>query len=216
MLHRVFIAINLPPNIKRILASSQKKLQKTFASDDELRDSVKWVLPDNFHITLEFLGNMSGQEILDLVHSLRRIAPRNEPFNITMSTISFGPLPSYEEWTRKIPKFIWVRGEPSAPLNKLFQSLENELFVQKKTLKRGDKDLEGEKEESRHFFPHITLARLRQWQFRKVAFDERPRITEEINLSFGVESIQIMESYLKKSGPIYTVLESVDLGSTNY
>lgn len=214
MLHRIFIAINLPPNIKRILASYQKELQKIFVSSEELQDSAKWVLPDNFHVTLEFLGNMNDQEILDVGNYTKKVALQNEPFNLVLSNISFGPFVKYEEWTTKTPKFIWVRGEQSPQLNKLFTDLDNALFVQKKILKRGNKSLVG-KEDTRHFSPHITFARLRQWQFRRVAFDERPEINEEINLNFRVDSIQIMESYLKKRGPIYTILESIDLGSTN-
>jgi 2'-5' RNA ligase len=42
--------------------------------------------------------------------------------------------------------------------------------------------------------------------------EEVPRIDEPINHTFLVESIDVMESELKKGGPKYTILESLKLG----
>ena len=215
MLHRIFIAINLPPRIKKIIASYQKEAIKEFSSFDELQGAAKWVIPENFHVTLEFLGNINDQEILDVINYTKKVALANEPFNLVLSEISFGPLRDYEESETKIPKFIWVRGEHSPQLDKLFRELDKALFVQKKTLMVNDKNLMGKKGLS-YFSPHITLARLRQWQFRKIGFDERPSITKNIDLKLRVDSIQVMESSLRRKGPIYTVLDSIDLGSPIY
>jgi 2'-5' RNA ligase len=41
--------------------------------------------------------------------------------------------------------------------------------------------------------------------------EERPEIDEEVNFSFEVKSIEIMESHLKRGGAEYTVLESLPL-----
>ena len=217
MLHRIFIAINLPPQIKKVLASYQKQFQKEFSSLDSLSNNiVKWILPENFHITLEFLGNMSDQGILDIGNYAKKIALKNEPFNLVLDDISFGPLGNYGESTIKTPKFIWARGQQSPELSKLFRDLDNILFIRKVTLRKGDKNLMEKEKNSSHFTPHITLARLRQWQFSKIEFDERPRVNENLDLNFRINSIQIMESQLKKMGPMYTILESVDLGSVEY
>ena len=58
---------------------------------------------------------------------------------------------------------------------------------------------------------HITLARLRQWEFNKIEPEEKPEINEDINLTFEVNSIEVMESELKRGGPNYIVLESCRL-----
>lgn len=150
-----------------------------------------------------------------MINYTKKVALANEPFNLVLSEISFGPLRDYEESETKIPKFIWVRGEHSPQLDKLFRELDKALFVQKKTLMVNDKNLMGKKGLS-YFSPHITLARLRQWQFRKIGFDERPSITKNIDLKLRVDSIQVMESSLRRKGPIYTVLDSIDLGSPIY
>jgi len=212
MLHRVFIAINLPPKVKKILASYQKRIQDSFSSLKNSGEFAKWVKPDNFHITLEFLGNVNDQEIEEICRFSKKAALKNEPFDLLLNNISFGPLESYEE-ERRTPKFIWVRGELSPELNRLFRDLDNLIFVQKKTLKVGSENLAEKEDGLSHFTPHVTLARLRQWQFRRIDPEERPQIEEELNLSFGVDSFEVMESQLKKKGPIYTVLESINLGS---
>jgi 2'-5' RNA ligase len=49
------------------------------------------------------------------------------------------------------------------------------------------------------------------WEFRRIEPEERPIITQEIDLKFAVDSIEVMESQLKKIGPDYTILESCPL-----
>ena len=68
-----------------------------------------------------------------------------------------------------------------------------------------------EKPETRPYIPHITLGRIKQWEFRQIEPEERPKIEEEISLSFEVNSIEVMESDLKRGGAEYTVLESAPL-----
>lgn len=46
---RTFIAIELPKNIRDSLEKLQEQLKKSEAD-------VKWVAPDNMHLTLKFLG----------------------------------------------------------------------------------------------------------------------------------------------------------------
>lgn len=42
------------------------------------------------------------------------------------------------------------------------------------------------------FILHITLGRIIQWRFRKIEEDEVPQIEEYPNISFNVNSIDIM------------------------
>jgi 2'-5' RNA ligase len=62
--------------------------------------------------------------------------------------------------------------------------------------------------ENKGFVLHITLARIREWEWKKIEPEERPEINEELDLIFTVESIEVMESELKRGGPEYTVIES--------
>lgn len=60
---------------------------------------------------------------------------------------------------------------------------------------------------------HVTLARIKEWQWRKINPDERPNVEEDIDLSFEVKSIEVMESVLKRSGSKYRILRSYLLSS---
>ena len=66
----------------------------------------------------------------------------------------------------------------------------------------------GERIEELGFSPHITLGRIRTWEWKQIEPEERPAVDEEINLNFEVNSIEVMESVLKRGGPSYTILES--------
>ena len=65
--------------------------------------------------------------------------------------------------------------------------------------------------EKREFSPHITLARIKTWQWREIEPEERPEIEREIDLNFEVNSIEVMESAIKRTGAEYNILESIKL-----
>ncbi len=173
--HRIFIAINLPDNIKKTLAKFQEKYPKLPA---------KWTRQDNLHITLSFLGYLTNEEILETIKTAKDAAKKTEPFEIKINKVCCGPL-------NKPAKMVWATGEES----KEFSDLK--------------KALNGSQERSS--VPHITLARILQWQFRRIEPEEVPQIDEDIDLNFSMESIDVMESELKKGGPRYFILESIPL-----
>lgn len=186
--HRVFIAINLPEDIKRKLTDYQRKWPKM---------PVSWTKSNNIHITLVFLGYINDQELLEVSKTIKEVGLRQSLFSITLNKICYGP-------PNKIPpRMIWAIGEST----KDFTSLKNDL----------DKSLSGPEavpfsSEKREFSPHITLGRIRKWEWQRIEPEERPEVSEDINLNFSVDSIEVMESVLKKTGPEYTILESVPLG----
>jgi len=88
--------------------------------------------------------------------------------------------------------------EKEKELLKLVGNLQKELFAA---------GILG-KDDKREFSPHITLARINAWLWRQIEPEERPEIEKDIFLNFPIKSIEIMESKLKKGGPVYTILES--------
>jgi 2'-5' RNA ligase len=187
MLHRIFIAINLPEDIKKELISFQEKWPAL---------PIRWTQKENLHITLVFIGNTSDEDILNIFKTVREAASRHKSFSINLNRISYGP-------PKKPPRMVWVIGEKSKELAELKDDLENSLL-----------NLVGQKYkalESQPFSPHITLGRIREWEFRKIEPEERPEVNEEISFNFQVESIEVMESELKRGGSEYTILESMKL-----
>jgi 2'-5' RNA ligase len=198
MRHRIFIAINLPKEIKEVLIQKIKKIEESFNFyKDEFSFSgpLKWVKPDNLHLTLAFLGYVKDEDLPKIIEMVKEISKKHSPFSVNFLKIS------YSEPKHKIPRMIWVVCEKNKELFNLQEDLKKSL------LSFGITDLETE----RDFLPHITLARIKKWEFRKIDPEKVPEVNEPLNLSFEVKSIEIMESHLKREGAEYTVLESCPL-----
>lgn len=160
MQHRIFIAINLPEEVKKELSYYQEKWPEL---------PIRWTKKDNLHITLEFLGYIADEEILRVCQNVRELALKYKPFSITLNKICYGPP------NKKPPRMIWAIGGKVKEFDLL---------------------------------PHITLGRINAWEWRKIEPEELPQVEEDVNLTFEVNSIEVMESVLKRGGPEYIKLES--------
>jgi len=209
--HRIFIAINLPEDIKRGLVKYQEKWSRS-QSPDKVVDSrsnrsdrgssiesgaelpAKWTVKDNLHITLEFLGDLTDEELGNVCKVVGEVSTRHKIFSVNLNKILYGPP------KKNPPRMVWVEGEKSDELADLKEDLQECLL-----------DKIQFRPEGIRFSPHITLARIKEWEFRKIEPEERPEIDEYIDLTFTAESIDVMESELKRGGPQYTILESAPL-----
>ncbi len=202
MRHRIFIAINLPEDVKKRLVDYQAKWPEL---------PIRWTKKENLHITLIFLGYLSDEELLEVLKSTKEAVLKHQPFFINLKKIIYGP-------PKKLPpRMIWAEGEKSKELGKLQKDLENSLLSSEAFSPAEALAKAGAKEdltiEARPYAPHITLGRIKTWEFRQIEPEERPEVNEEINLNFEVNSIEVMESELKRGGPEYAILESCPLKS---
>lgn len=166
MKHRIFIAINLPEKIKNNLIEYRDKWPEL---------PVRWTKKENLHITLEFLGYLTDEELIELLQKTKEIASGKESFILRLNKVCYGPT---NKKSLMAPRMVWVVGEKVKEFN---------------------------------LTPHITLGRLKTWQWKQMEPEERPEVSEDINLSFEVNSIEVMGSQLKRMGPEYTILESFRL-----
>ncbi len=177
MKRRLFIAINLPENIKNKLIDYQRKWADL---------PVRWTLKNNLHITLVFIGYVSDDEMYEIINIVKEVARQHNPFNINLKRIILGP-------PDKPARMFWVEGEKSEESAKLKNDLEDSL-------------LKGTRGAYR---PHITLGRIKQGQWQEL--DSKPQVDEKFEYSFSVETIEVMQSNLKRTGAEYSILESVGL-----
>jgi 2'-5' RNA ligase len=184
--HRVFVAINLPAEIAKELYSYAEKWPELPA---------KWTPRENLHITLEFLGALTDEEMGEVCLAAKGVAENHKSFSLNINKILYGPP------NKMPPKIVWAEGDKSEELSALRADLESALIEAVRFVP-----------ENQTFAPHITLARISEWEFRKIEPEERPEINEMLDLFFTVESIEVMESEKRKSGPVYTIIESYQLG----
>ena len=197
---RIFLAINLPKHIR-------EKLYKLQAKWPDL--PAKWTREDNLHITLVFLGFVRDEELREICRKTEEIAQNYSGFEITFNKVSYGPVNDRQ------PRMVWAIGEKKPELSELQKDLENALFERPKpansNLEKYIKDKKLLAPVKFAFSPHITLARINLIPFKSLGREARPEIDEEIDLSCEAESIDMMESELKRGGPVYTILESLPL-----
>ena len=194
MKHRIFIAINLPEKIKNQLEKLEKETAELFPEETS-RGLIRWVKKDNLHITLLFLGYIEEENIPQICEIVNEIAKTQNPFSLEFKKVLYGP-------PNKIPpRLVWVDLEKSAELTDLVKKLKEKVeetgFL--------------EKMEKREFSPHITIGRIRTWQWKRIEPEERPDIKKDISLNFEVNSVEVMESQLKRSGAEYVILETCNL-----
>ncbi|HEY4141831.1 MAG TPA: RNA 2',3'-cyclic phosphodiesterase [Pseudolabrys sp.] len=108
---------------------------------------ARWITPENYHITLRFMGDVDDVTAQEIDLALSRV--RRVPFELSLGEVtSFGG--------RK-PRAVVATVAPSAPLHEL--QAEHERLMQRI----------GLEPEGRKYTPHVTLARLRESSNRDVA-----------------------------------------------
>ncbi len=185
---RSFVAIPLPKPVHKNVATLIARLR-------ESGDGVKWVPTDNLHLTLKFLGDVDNTEVPGVCNVLRQVCDSYDPFELTF--IGTGGFPDI---TR--PRVVYAGvDDPSGSLRGIVTTLETELAKL------------GFKPEPRDYVPHLTLGRARG-SSRRVGEQLLERLERDREKIFGemvVENIQLMASFLDKSGPTYQVMDTIEL-----
>jgi 2'-5' RNA ligase len=136
---RLFVALDIDANVRRRITEFRNQM-RPFAPD------VRWVGPETFHITLQFLGETKRLE--DIQHAL--LGVRGEPLELNFRNAGFFPSP-------KSPRLFWVGIEADQTL----QALVNLIGETLQPL--------GFERDAGPFKPHLTLARAGSGRPRPVA-----------------------------------------------
>lgn len=186
MLHRIFLAINLPESLKEEMLLVRDRLPEV---------PCTWTSKENLHFTLVFLGNTSDTELEEVLVLAKGVRERHKKFSIVLSRIQYGS-------SRNVPRMIWATGHAPKELISLQKDLEK-TFAASTILHFTP--------EKRPYALHLTLARLNGFELQTMEQDELPIIDEEITWNVPADSFEIMESKLKRGGAEYTVIESIPL-----
>ncbi len=181
MTKRIFIAINLPSEVKQKLSAVIEKLKKI--NPDY---AIKWVKPENLHLTLHFFGELSEEKIPLIEEGIEKIIKKTPSFKL--KTGGFGCFPN-----EQTPRVIFVEVKDM----KTIRILIGELEVMLQNL--------GFPIDTRPWQAHLTLGRIKNRIRCKVSGVELESMT------FDVKSVELMESTLLPEGPIYSVIKSFAL-----
>lgn len=184
MSHRIFIAINLPENIKNEIEALILELKKK-----NKRATVKWVERENLHLTLHFLGSITDEQIETIKLILEKRAMESGPIELEMGLV--GAFPNLQE-----PRVVFIDAkEKTGQLVRLVKNIGQDLINQ------------GFEVDNRPWQSHITIGRIKN-QSGKLEGIDHEYIIGKI---WPAKSIDLMESELTSDGPNYKIVASYKL-----
>lgn len=168
---RLFVALDIPDGVRERLAGLCNGIP-----------GVRWIGPENLHLTLRFIGEVEEPLLPEIDSALSAI--RSPAFDLALDGVDvFGD--------RRRARVLWAGVRGSQSLSALQSKAESALVRA------------GLEPEARKFHPHITLARLNGLKpDRLVAYLQANAafMTRE----FPIEEFVLYSSRLGRGGAIYT------------
>jgi len=181
---RTFIALDLSQEIRSELARLEEILKSAGAD-------VKWVNPENIHLTLKFLGEIEENAVGEIKKALDGVASVRKAFGISL--FKAGAFPSLDN-----PRVIWV-------------GIDKGCAETEEIAKGAEEALEklGFAKEERPFSAHLTIGRVRSGK-NKHALKEKLASIAVRPATCAIKHVTLFQSTLTPKGPIYTALYTAE------
>lgn len=174
---RLFAAIKIHPSARYISLFSE-------ISSSLHYEHIKWVEPENMHLTLKFLGETDETKIPAICLAIETAIKQSKPFTLKIANTGvFG--------SRYDPKVLWFGIEKNVELEDLARNLFAELAKC------------GWETDRQNFVPHLTIGRIK-------GLKDKPHFQQIISKFNTVEiqeenvtEITLFESILRREGPLY-------------
>jgi len=173
---RCFIALDLPRQAINAVRNVQELIKRQSLFNG------KFTEPENLHLTLKFLGEISEGEIEKVRERLKEI--KFEEFEAGLGEVGI--------FSKKFIKIIWIKldGKKVFELQKEIDDKLKDLF-----------------EPEQRFMSHITIARVKSVGDRKALLDYVEGIKSE-KVRFKINRFFLKKSELFSEGPVYEDLEN--------
>jgi 2'-5' RNA ligase len=184
---RAFIAVDLPENIQAALGLVQEQLRA-------YRFKTTWTRPENIHLTLKFLGDIQREQVEPIISVIEQAAKGCRPMTLRSQAVGFFP-------GVRQPRVLWtgISGQTEA------------LAELQSKIDKGLAALEFPSDK-KPFTGHLTLGRIKVGGNSELFIDIMKIFQNMTTDSFIVDSVNLYQSKLMPSGPMYTKLFSVGLG----
>jgi RNA 2',3'-cyclic 3'-phosphodiesterase len=200
---RLFVALDLPPDVPLVSAvplvpdvpyanDVRHKLTGLLVELKDQCPGVRWVRPENIHVTLKFIGHVDPAKVNNILHALETIHS-DQPVEIEFRGMGFFP-------NDRRPRVVWCGVQGSPNLAKLAQDIEAALAPL------------GIERETRAYTPHLTLARIDPEKLSRAQLEKLLAAAKKFeNTRFGEvreAEFRLYESVTKPSGAEYKILHS--------
>jgi len=185
---RVFLAIDLPGDVKEQIMAIQNKLKF-------LLEGVRWVRPEAIHLTLKFFGDIRSDDTARISEMIAEKTRDAAP--MTLNTDNIGAFPNLER-----PRVLWLGMTGDV----------QRLMILQQVIEAG-LEPHGFKREKRKFRPHLTLGRAKSSRGMILGLSEAV-ITENHYTTgdFTAQGLTLFQSELRPGGAVYTNLAYFQFG----
>lgn len=168
---RLFVAVELSAELRHVLAQLEETLESC--------GSLRFVKPDNVHLTLKFLGEVRDEKLQQVKEALATV----KMSEVKLSTTKIGLFSGV----------FWLGVKLNSELAQLQQA------VQRAVLPFALRD-------PRSYKPHLTIARFLSLTLDERAIVTGVLKAKKIDVSWKVDSFTLYRSTLTPEGPVYEVL----------
>lgn len=179
---RVFVALDIPEQVRSRISAFCAKLKGACPQ-------ARWARVENLHVTLKFVGEISG-EIVERIKAELAAIRLGAPVEMSFRNVGFFP-------SDRRPRVFWIGIHATPNLAKL--AAETAQRLEPLDIPR----------EPRPFRPHLTLARFNSHEGIERLREELGKVE---SLEFGstqTGKLHLYRSELKPGGAQYTRLETV-------
>jgi 2'-5' RNA ligase len=183
---RTFVAVEASAEVRAMAMRWVHRLQATLAD-------VKWVSAENFHWTLQFLGDVDDLVIPEVCQAVAAAAAEHEVFSLSAEGLGVFPNPNR-------PRTIWIGvGSGEERLVALQGDIERRLGRQ------------GFRGENRRFVPHLTIGRCGRGDFGDDLSAKLHATAGEASSEMMVEEVIVFASRPARTGSVYEPLSRAPL-----
>lgn len=155
-------------------------------------EQLRWIDPQNFHLTLRFLGNTEDSQLIGICKELELLVPQFPVFNLDIEGIGlFGK--------QSAPKVLWAGVKVPEIVYDLAGRIEKIVCNA------------GFPGETKPFNPHLTLCRIKSLTNTAHLLNLVNRYKQTHFHTQKVNQIIFYESILKNSGPVYMPVKVFEL-----
>jgi 2'-5' RNA ligase len=189
---RAFIAVELPQQLREAIVGLRAQMPQ------QARDAVRWVAPENIHITLKFLGDVQPEQAVEVAQTLATACQPAGVLNLRAGSTGAFPSP-------RAARVLWVGFEgDTQPLVSLQRHIETAL---------GGLGFERELD---RFTPHATAGRVNRnsnGADQSAIGDAWSKVVlpPEARTPFAVQAVTLFRSHLGPDGSRYERLSVADL-----
>jgi 2'-5' RNA ligase len=182
---RIFIGIKLDDTVL-------KEIEKFLKPFKKIASPIKWTKPENIHVTLKFIGEVSPDKY-------SRIETQLDNADFKTGSIILNIAGCGKFGKGRDMSIFWIGLDKNEKLEDLYNRIET-------TLKKA-----GIPKEERIFKPHLTVARNKKNFNFKSFFEQIDDNRDRPIAEQRVTGFQVFESRLTPEGPIYTLLKEIPI-----